>query len=91
MVGRGVEKSHWQKPVETAMRTHVRNTPVHNKDKAVVCDLCEHWMHAQFQDIPDATYAFLSENEDSSIKWYCNHCKVIATGVVTEVGKIAKS
>ena len=48
-------------------------------------------MHAQCQDIPDATYAFLSENEDSSIKWYCSHCKVIATGVVTEVGKIAKS
>ena len=67
------------------------NTPVHNKDKAIVCDLCEHWMHAECQDIPDATYAFLSGNEDSSIKWYCSHCKVIATGVVTEVGKIAKS
>ena len=48
-------------------------------------------MHAECQDIPDATYAFLSGNEDSSIKWYCSHCKVIATGVVTEVGKIAKS
>ena len=66
------------------------NTPVHNNDKTVICDLCEHWMHAQCQDIPDANYTFLSEN-DSNTKCYCNHCKVIATGVVTEVGKIAKS
>ena len=66
-------------------------TPVHNNDKAIACDLCEHWMHAQCQDMPDATYAFLSDNEDSGINWYCNHCKVIATGVVSEVSKMAKN
>ena len=66
-------------------------TPVHNNDKAIACDLCEHWMHAQCQDMPDTTYAFLSDNEDSGINWYCNHCKVIATGVVSEVSKMAKN
>ena len=66
-------------------------TPVHNNDKALAYDLCEHWMHAQCQDMPDTTYAFLSDNEDSGINWCCNHCKVIATGMVSEVSKMAKN
>ena len=66
-------------------------TPVHNNDKAIACDLCEHWMQAQCQDMPDTTYAFLSDSEDSGINWYCNHCKVIATRVVSEVSEMAKN
>ena len=49
------------------------------------------WTLDECQDMANATNAFLSENPGSSIKWFWNHCKVIATGIVTEVGKIAKS
>ena len=38
-----------------------------------------------------ATYTFLSENKDESIKWYCKHCKVTALGIVNEVSKMAAS
>ena len=62
-------------------------TPVDNNDKAIACNLCECWMHAQCQDMPDTTYAFLSDKEDIGINWYCNHCKVIVVSEVSKMGK----
>ena len=64
---------------------------VTNNDQALECDLCCRWLHAKCQEVPTATYTFLSENKDESIKWYCKHCKVTALGIVNEVSKMAAS
>ena len=57
-----------------------------NKESENLCRDCKTPVH-----INDITYTFLSDNGDSGISRYCNHCKVIATGIVSEVSKLAKN
>ena len=58
---------------------------VQNSDQALECDLCCRGLHTKCQDMSPATYEFLRENTDLSIKCYCKHCKVTAMGIVSEV------
>ena len=44
---------------------------VHDKDKAVQCDLCEFWIHIKCNNLNYLDYRYL-QNCDKS--WYCIEC-----------------
>lgn len=48
------------------------------------------WHHAKCENIADEVYKFLSENEVSTIHWYCSKCNAVACKLVTQITKIFK-
>ena len=50
-------------------RTCTKN--VHDKDKAVQCDLCELWIHIKCNNLNYLDYRYLQNCDES---WYCIEC-----------------
>ena len=48
------------------------NQNVTNKDKAMLCDICEIWHHCKCANMTDLIYNFYKNNEKMS--WVCNTC-----------------
>ena len=44
---------------------------VHDKDKAVQCDLCELWIHIKCKNLNYLDYRYLQNYDES---WYCIEC-----------------
>ena len=44
---------------------------VHDKDKAVQCDLCELWIHIKCSNLNHLDYTYLQNCDES---WYCIEC-----------------
>ena len=44
---------------------------VHDKDKAVQCDLCEFWIHIKCNNLNYLDYRYLQNCDES---WYCIEC-----------------
>ena len=44
---------------------------VSDKDKAVQCDLCEHWVHIKCNDRNYLGYRYFENSYES---WYCIEC-----------------
>ena len=44
---------------------------VHDKDKAIQCDLCEFWIHIKCNNLNDLDYRYLQKCDES---WYCIEC-----------------
>ena len=44
---------------------------VHDKDKAVQCDLCEFWIHIKCNNLNNLDYRYLQNCDES---WYCIEC-----------------
>ena len=44
---------------------------VHDKDKAVQCDLCELWIHIKCNNLNYLDYRYLQNCDES---WYCIEC-----------------
>lgn len=44
--------------------------------KALCCEICDKWYHIECQNMPDAIYAFMTENEEGEqLLWNCKYCK----------------
>lgn len=63
--------------------------PVLEEDQGVQCDLCNHWLHAPCQNVPEEVYKVLGSKKGKALKWYCSKCEGTATGVITEVQRIS--
>lgn len=45
-----------------------------DSERALECNLREMWHHAACENINEAVYKFLVENQASAIHWYCFRC-----------------
>ena len=49
----------------------IGSSEVKDTDSAVLCDLCEKWIHTDCASIGETQYANLKE---SPLSWYCPYC-----------------
>jgi hypothetical protein len=54
---------------------HDCNLEVKNNDKAIECDICKGWYHKECQEVSDALYQVLINEEQQQISWYCTSCQ----------------
>lgn len=62
---------------------------VKKNDKALQCNLCDMWHHIICEDISEEVYSFLTENEESSLHWYCRKCEIVAGKVLQSIASLA--
>lgn len=65
-------------------------TEVGDDDKGLVCNLCDMWHHAKCEKMSDEVYKFLSDNEVSSVHWYCNKCNTVFSKMVKQITTISR-
>ena len=48
---------------------------VRKNQKAIFCDACDHWVHANCNGVKDKEYCELQEQDDD-IPWFCLPCEI---------------
>lgn len=66
----------------------VCETRVSEKDKAIMCEICELWFHCKCEKVPDETYRVLKKDE--GIHWYCRSCDKGVAKILTAIGVVKK-
>ena len=49
---------------------------VTKNQKAIFCDACDHWVHANCNGVKDKEYCELKEQDDD-IPWFCLPCEIV--------------
>ena len=61
-------------------------------EKALECDLCNHWYHAKCQEVNDKMYDVITQDSDSkdgaTLQW---HCKPSCNNVAAKFSSVLKN
>lgn len=61
---------------------------VGEKDKAIMCEICELWFHCKCEKVPDDTYKVL--RKDEGVHWYCRGCDKGVAKILTAISNIGR-
>lgn len=59
---------------------------VGEKEKAIMCEVCEVWYHCKCEKVPDDTYKVLLKDE--GVHWYCRSCDKGVAKILSAIGSV---
>ena len=66
------------------------NKNVTKKEKGMMCDICDHWYHANCQQVSNAMYQVITEEGEDQVSWYCTHCRRRAKKIMSHIALISQ-
>lgn len=62
------------------------NKAVTDRDRGVLCDMCESWYHTSCEGISEEVYKVLDKTD--ALHWFCNRCNSGVVKILKSVGKL---